>query len=125
MHIYHDSDVSFDVLDGKKIAVLGYGAQGRAQALCFHDSGLDVTIGVRKDGKSWNRAKEDGLKVAEIPEAVKGADVVMMLLPDEVQPDIYKDYVAPNLKKGAALEFAHGFAITFKLIQPRRTSTSS
>ena len=118
MHIYHDSDVSFDVLDGKKIAVLGYGAQGRAQALCFHDSGLDVTVGVRKDGKSWNRAKEDGLKVAEIPEAVKGADVVMMLLPDEVQPDIYKDYVAPNLKKGAALEFAHGFAITFKLIQP-------
>lgn len=118
MHIYHDAEVSFDVLDGKKIAVLGYGAQGRAQALCFHDSGLDVTVGVRKDGKSWNKAKEDGLKVAEIADAVKGADVVMMLLPDEVQPDIYKDYVAPNLKKGAALEFAHGFAITFKLIQP-------
>ncbi|MBR5999467.1 MAG: ketol-acid reductoisomerase [Candidatus Methanomethylophilaceae archaeon] len=118
MHIYHDSEVSFDVLDGKKIAVLGYGAQGRAQALCFHDSGLDVTVGVRKDGKSWNKAKEDGLKVAEIPEAVKGADVVMMLLPDEVQPDIYKEFVAPNLKKGAALEFAHGFAITFKLIEP-------
>ena len=118
MHIYHDSDVSFDVLNGKKIAVLGYGAQGRAQALCFHDSGLDVRVGVRKDGKSWNRAKEDGLKVAEIPEAVKGADVVMMLLPDEVQPDIYREFVAPNLKKGAALEFAHGFAITFKLIDP-------
>ena len=118
MYIYHDSDVNFDILDGKKIAVLGYGAQGRAQALCFHDSGLDVTVGVRKDGKSWNKAKEDGLKVAEIPDAVKGADVVLMLLPDEVQPDIYKDYVAPNLKKGAALEFAHGFAITFKLIQP-------
>lgn len=118
MQIYHDADVSFDVVDGKKIAVLGYGAQGRAQALCFHDSGLDVTVGVRKDGKSWNKAKEDGLKVAEIADAVKGADVVMMLLPDEVQPDIYRDLVAPNLKKGAALEFAHGFAITFGLIKP-------
>ena len=118
MKIYHDSDVDIDVLNGKKIAVLGYGAQGRAQALCFHDSGLDVTVGARKDGKSWNKVKEDGLKVAEIPDAVKDADVVMMLLPDEVQPDIYKDMVAPNLKKGAALEFAHGFAITFNLIQP-------
>ncbi|MBE6525133.1 MAG: ketol-acid reductoisomerase [Thermoplasmata archaeon] len=118
MQIYHDADVDMDLIKGKKIAVLGYGAQGRAQALCFHDSGLDVTVGVRKDGKSWNKAKEDGLKVAEIPDAVKDADVVMMLLPDEVQPDIYKEFVAPNLKKGAALEFAHGFAITFKLIDP-------
>ena len=118
MHIYRDSDVSFDILKGKKIAVLGYGAQGRAQALCFHDSGLDVIVGVRKDGKSWNKAKEDGLKVAEIPEAVKTADVVLMLLPDEAQPDIYKESVAPYLKKGAALEFAHGFAITYKLIDP-------
>lgn len=118
MQIYHDADVDMDLIKGKKIAVLGYGAQGRAQALCFHDSGLDVTVGVRKDGKSWNKAKEDGLKVAEIPDAVKDADVVMMLLPDEVQPDIYREFVAPNLKKGAALEFAHGFAITFKLIDP-------
>ena len=118
MQIYHDADVDMDLIKGKKIAVLGYGAQGRAQALCFHDSGLDVTVGVRKDGKSWNKAKEDGLKVAEIPDAVKDADIVMMLLPDEVQPDIYREFVAPNLKKGAALEFAHGFAITFKLIDP-------
>lgn len=118
MHIYHDADVDINVLKGKKIAVLGYGSQGRAQALCFHDSGLDVTVGARKTGKSWNIIKEDGLKVAEFADAVKGADVVMMLLPDEIQPDIYKDYVAPNLKKGAALEFAHGFAITYKLIVP-------
>jgi ketol-acid reductoisomerase len=118
MHIYHDSDVDINVLKDKKVAVLGYGAQGRAQALCFHDSGLDGTVGVRKDGKSWNKAKEDGLKVADIPDAVKGADVVLMLLPDEVQPDIYKRYVEPNLKKGAALEFAHGFAITYGLIEP-------
>jgi ketol-acid reductoisomerase len=118
MHIYHDSDVDINVLKGKKVSVLGYGAQGRAQSLCFSDSGLDVTVGVRKDGKSWKKAKEDGLKVAEFADAVKGADVVVMLLPDEVQPDIYKKYVQPNLKKGAALDFAHGFAITYKLIDP-------
>ena len=118
MHIYHDSDADLGLLKGKKIAVLGYGAQGRAQALCLHDSGLDVTVGARKTGASWNKVKEDGLKVAEIPEATKGADVVMVLLPDEVQPDIYKEQIAPNLKSGAALEFAHGFAITYKLIQP-------
>lgn len=118
MQLYHDNDVDLKVLDGKKVAVLGYGAQGRAQALCFHDSGIDVTVGVRKDGKSWNKAKEDGLKVAEFADAVKDADVVMILLPDEIQPEIYEQYVKPNLKKGAALEFAHGFNITYKLIVP-------
>lgn len=118
MHIFHDADVDINVLKGKKIAVLGYGSQGRAQALCFHDSGLDVVVGVRKTGKSWQKVQEDGLKVAEFADAVRGADVILMLLPDEIQPDIYKDCVAPNLKKGAALEFAHGFAITYKLIDP-------
>lgn len=118
MKLYHDNDADLRVLDGKKVAVLGYGSQGRAQALCFHDSGIDVTIGARRDGKSWNKAKEDGLKVQEFADAVTGADVVMILLPDEIQPDIYRDYVQPNLKKGAALEFAHGFNITYKLITP-------
>jgi ketol-acid reductoisomerase len=118
MDIYHDSDVSLKILQDKKIAVLGYGAQGRAQALCLFDSGLNVTVGARKNGASWNKVKEDGLKVAEIPDAVKGADVVMMLLPDEVQPDIYTEMVKPNMKKGSALEFAHGFSITYKLIDP-------
>ena len=118
MQLYHDNDVDLKVLDGKKVAVLGYGAQGRAQALCFYDSGIDVTVGVRKDGKSWNKAKEDGLKVADFADAVKDADVVMILLPDEIQPEIYEKYVRPNLKKGAALEFAHGFNITYKLIVP-------
>ncbi|NLK25724.1 MAG: ketol-acid reductoisomerase [Euryarchaeota archaeon] len=116
--IYHDSDADLGVLKGKKIAVIGYGNQGRAQALCLHDSGLDVTVGVRKNGNSWNAVQTDGLKVAEIPQAVKGADVVMILLPDEVQPRVYEEQIAPNLKEGAALEFAHGFAITFKLISP-------
>ena len=118
MQLYHDNDVDLKIFDGKKIAVLGYGAQGRAQALCFHDSGMDVTVGLRKDGASWNKAKEDGLKVAEFADAVKDADVVLMLLPDEVQPKVYKEFVEPNIKKGAALEFAHGFAITFKTIVP-------
>jgi ketol-acid reductoisomerase len=118
MHLYHDNDVDLKIFDGKKVAVLGYGAQGRAQALCFKDSGIDVTVGVRKNGASWNKAKEDGLKVAEFADAVKDADVVLMLLPDEVQPKVYKEFVEPNLKKGAALEFAHGFAITFKTIVP-------
>ena len=118
MQLYLDNDVDLKIFDGKKIAVLGYGAQGRAQALCFKDSGMDVTVGVRKDGASWNKAKEDGLKVAEFGDAVKDADVVLMLLPDEVQPKVYKEFVEPNIKKGAALDFAHGFAITFKTIVP-------
>ena len=118
MEIYHDSDADLNILKNKKVAVLGYGAQGRAQALCLHDSGLDVTVGARKTGASWNKIKEDGLRAAEIPDAVKDADVVMMLLPDEVQPDIYNDMVRPNMKKGAALEFAHGFSITYELITP-------
>ena len=118
MKIYHDSDVDINVLKGKTVAVLGYGSQGRAQALCFRDSGLDVIIGLRKGGKSWNKAKEDGFKVAEFADAVKVADVVMMLLPDEVQPKVYEEFVKPNIKKGAALEFAHGFAIIYKTIVP-------
>ncbi|WP_019177885.1 ketol-acid reductoisomerase [Methanomassiliicoccus luminyensis] len=116
--IYHDSDADLNILKGKKIAVIGYGNQGRAQALCLHDSGLDVVVGARRNGESWGQASSDGLKVAEIPAAVKGADVVMVLLPDEVQPGVYKQQIAPNLKEGAALEFAHGFAITFKCIAP-------
>ena len=119
MKIYHDEDASFDVMKGKKVTILGYGSQGRAQALCFRDSGLDVIVGVRKDGKSWKQAKEDGgMKVMEMAEAVREGDVILMLLPDEVQPDVYKDIVAPNIKSGAALEFAHGFAITYGLIVP-------
>jgi len=118
MQIYRDNDVDSSILEGKKISVLGYGSQGRAQALCLHDSGVDVTIGVRKDGESWKAAQKDGLRVTDIADAVKRADIVMMLLPDEVQPSVYKELVEPNLKPGAALEFAHGFAITFGTIVP-------
>jgi len=119
MQLYHDEDVDLGIFSGKKIAILGYGSQGRAQALCLHDSGLDITVGVREGGPSWNKAKEDGIKVTGFADAVKDADVVMMLLPDEVQPKIYKEFVTSNIKSGAALEFAHGFAITYKTIVPR------
>jgi len=119
MKIYHDEDADTGIMKGKKVAVLGYGSQGRAQALCFRDSGFDVTIGVRENGPSWKKAKEDGgMHVTTMDKAVKDADVVLMLLPDETQPDIYKQYVEPNIKAGAALDFAHGFAITYKLIVP-------
>ncbi len=116
--IYHDRDADLKVLKGKKIAVLGYGSQGRAQALCLRDSGMDVVVGLRKGGKSWDAAKKDGVKVAEIPDAVKGADVVMMLLPDEAQEDVYKKQVLPNLKEGCALDFAHGFTVVYGQVKP-------
>jgi ketol-acid reductoisomerase len=119
--IYHESDADLGVLKGKKVAVIGFGSQGRAQALCLHDSGLDVTVGVRKDGRSWNEAKMNGLKVDTVAGAVKGADVVMVLIPDEVQGEVYKAEIGPNLKQGAALDFAHGFSITFGVIVPPKT----
>ena len=117
MQIYHDTDADLEILKGKKIALLGYGSQGRMHALCYRDSGFNVTIGVRK-GKSFDRAVEDKMDPVSIPEAVKGADVVMMMLPDEAQPDIYEQEIAPYLKSGAALEFAHGFSISYGLIVP-------
>ena len=117
MQIYRDSDADLNILKGKKIAVLGYGSQGRAQALCYRDSGLDITVGVRA-GKSFDKAKGDGMKVTSVSDAVKDADIVMMMLPDEAQPDIYESEIAPNMKKGATLEFAHGFSIVYDLIRP-------
>lgn len=116
--IYHDADADLKVLKGKKIAVIGYGSQGRAQALSLKDSGMDVVVGLRKDGKSWNAAKKDGVAVAEVSKAVKGADIVMILLPDEVQEGVYTNHIAPNLKDGAALYFSHGFAITYGTVKP-------
>ncbi|MGD0056777.1 MAG: ketol-acid reductoisomerase [Methanomassiliicoccales archaeon] len=116
--IYHDADADLKVLKGKRIAVLGYGSQGRAQALSLKDSGMDVVVGLRKGGKSSDAARKDGEAVAEVPKAVKGADIVMILLPDEVQEGVYKDEISPNLKEGAALYFSHGFAITYGTVKP-------
>jgi len=116
--IYHDADADLGVLKGKKVAVIGFGSQGKAQSMCLKDSGLDVVVGLRKGGKSWDDAKKNGMKVDEVPKAVKGADVVMVLIPDEIQGAVFEKDIKPNLKQGAALDFAHGFGITFGTIKP-------
>ena len=102
-----------------RIAVLGYGSQGRAHALNLRDSGLDVVVGVRQSGPSWQRTRDEGFKVAEPAEAVTGADLVAVLTPDMVQPKLYEDAIKPNLKPGAALLFAHGFNVHFGQVKPR------
>jgi ketol-acid reductoisomerase len=116
--IFYDSDASFDALRGKSVAVLGYGSQGRAHALNLRDSGVDVTVGLRKDSPSWTRAENDGVNVATVSEACSGANVVAMLLPDQHQPACYESAVEPNLQPGAALLFAHGFNIHFGQVRP-------
>ncbi|MGA8050270.1 MAG: ketol-acid reductoisomerase [Burkholderiales bacterium] len=119
MKVYYDKDADLSLVKGKKVAILGYGSQGHAHALNLNDSGVKVTVGLRKGGASWDKAKKAGLKVAEIADAVKGADIVMMLMPDEHIAAVYKSEVEPNVKKGAALAFAHGFNIHYGQVQPR------
>jgi len=119
MKVYYDKDADLSLVKGKKVTILGYGSQGHAHALNLHDSGVKVTVGLRKGGASWDKAKKAGLKVAEIGDAVKGADIVMMLMPDEHIAAVYKSEVEPNAKKGAALAFAHGFNIHYGQVQPR------
>jgi len=119
MKVYYDKDADLSLIKGKKVTILGYGSQGHAHALNLHDSGMKVTVGLRKGGASWDKAKKAGLKVAGIGEAVKGADIVMMLMPDEHIAAVYKSEVEPNLKKGGALAFAHGFNIHYGQVQPR------
>ena len=116
--IYYDSDVNFEVLHDKTIAVLGYGSQGRGQSRNLKDSGLNVIIGLYSGSKSWARAEKEGFKVFTVAEAVKQADITMVLIPDEKQADVYRNEIAPNLKEGSALCFSHGFNITFKQIVP-------
>ena len=116
--IYYDKDVDVSVLDGKKIAVIGYGSQGNAQANCLKDSGLNVILGLRPKGKSWEKAKKDGFDVFAIDDAVKRSDIIHMLTPDTAQPSVYKELIAPYLKPGKVLGFSHGFNIHFKTIVP-------
>jgi ketol-acid reductoisomerase len=119
MKVYYDKDADLSLIKGKKVTIVGYGSQGHAHALNLQDSGVKVTVALRKGGASWNKAKSAKLQVKDIPDAVKGADIVMILLPDEHHAQIYRDYIEPNIKKGAALAFAHGFNIHYGQIQPR------
>jgi ketol-acid reductoisomerase len=119
MRLYSQKDVDKKALKGARIAVLGYGSQGRAHALNLSDSGFDVVVGVRKGGTGWKKAKKEGLAVAEPAAAAEGADLIAMLVPDLAQKSLY-DTVEKSLKKGATLLFAHGFNIHFKQIKPRK-----
>ncbi|WP_345784280.1 ketol-acid reductoisomerase, partial [Bifidobacterium sp.] len=116
--IWYEKDADLSVFDGKKVAILGYGSQGHAHALNLRDSGVDVVVGLRPTSKSVEFAKEQGLEVKPVGEAVAEADVVMILLPDQYQAAVYKKDVEPNLKPGAALAFAHGFNIHYGYIKP-------
>jgi ketol-acid reductoisomerase len=116
--IYYEQDVKDDVLQGKTIAVLGYGSQGHAHSLNLHDSGYDVVVGLYEGSKSWERAEAAGLTVTTSDEAVKRADVIMVVVPDHIQKRVYNESIAPNLTEGKTLMFAHGFNIHFGHISP-------
>src|SRR5260221_6388777 len=120
MKVYYDKDADLSLIKGKKVTIPGFGPQGPAHALNLHDPGRKVTVGLRKGGPSWEKAKKAGLKVAGVSEAVKSADIVMMLMPDEHIAAVYKEAVEPNLKKGGALAFAHGFNIHYGQVAPRK-----
>jgi len=119
MRVYYDKDANLRLIKGKKVTILGYGSQGHAHALNLKESGVTVTVGVRKGGGSWNKAKKAGFEVKEMGVAVKGADVVMLLLPDENIADVYREDVEPNIKKGATVGFAHGFNVHFGQVTPK------
>jgi len=119
MQVYYDKDADLSVIRGKKVAIIGYGSQGHAHANNLKDSGVDVVVGLRASSASVAKAQNSGLTVKEVPEAVAGADVVMILTPDEFQSKLYKEEIEPNIKQGAALAFAHGFSILFNQIVPR------
>jgi ketol-acid reductoisomerase len=119
MKVFYDKDADLRLIKGKKVTILGYGSQGHAHALNLKDSGVKVAVGLRKGGASWDKAKKAGLEVKDIANAVKAADFVMILLPDEHIADVYRSEVEPYIKKGAALAFAHGFNIHFGQVVPR------
>jgi ketol-acid reductoisomerase len=119
MKVYYDKDCDLSLIKGKTVAIIGYGSQGHAHAQNLNDSGVKVVVGLRKGGASWAKVEKAGLQVAEVAEAVKSADVVMILLPDEQIANVYKQEVEPNIKSGASLVFAHGFNVHYGLVTPR------
>ena len=120
MHVYYDKDADLSIIRGKQVAIIGYGSQGHAHANNLKDSGVDVVVGLRGNSTSVIKAKNSGLVVKEVAEAVAGADVVMILTPDEFQAALYKDEIEPNIKQGAVLAFAHGFSVLFNQVVPRK-----
>jgi len=120
MRVYYDRDADLNLIKGKKVAIIGYGSQGHAHALNLRDSGVkEVAVALRKGSAGVKKAEGEKLKVFEVAEAAKWADVMMMLTPDELQADIYRDHLHDNMKKGAALMFAHGLNVHFNLVEPR------
>jgi ketol-acid reductoisomerase len=119
MKVYYDKDCDLSIIQGKKVAIIGYGSQGHAHACNLKDSGVDVTVGLRAGSSSVAKAEAHGLKVADVATAVAAADLVMVLTPDEFQGKLYQDELEPNLKKGAILAFAHGFSIHYNQVVPR------
>ena len=119
MNVFYDKDADLPLIKGKKIAIIGYGSQGHAHALNLNDSGCKVVVGVRKGGPSWAKVEKAGLKAAEIKDAVKDADIVMLLMPDENIGAVYANEIAPVIKQNAALAFAHGFNVHYGQVTPR------
>lgn len=120
MNVLYDKDAEQSLIKSKKVAIIGYGSQGHAHALNLFESGVNVVVGLRKNGSSWGKAVKAGLSVMEVAEATKDADVVMLLIPDETISSVYKNDVEPNIKKGASLGFAHGFNIHYGQVIPRK-----
>jgi ketol-acid reductoisomerase len=116
--MYYDEDADLDLIRGKQVAIIGYGSQGHAHALNLHDNGVDVVVGLRPASKSREEAESKGLKVASVPEAARWGDVIVMLAPDTVQPEIYQEHIESNLQPGKTLMFGHGFNIHFGTIVP-------
>jgi ketol-acid reductoisomerase len=119
LNIYYDKDADLSIIKGKKVVIVGYGSQGHAHANNLKDSGVDVTVALRADSTSVAKAQNCGLNVQPVEEAIRDADVVMLLTPDEFQSELYRDQIEPNLKQGATLAFAHGFAIHYNQVVPR------
>src|SRR5260221_12610451 len=119
MKVYYEKDADLSLIRGRKVTIVGYGSQGHAHAQNLNDSGVKVTVGLRRGGASWDKAKKAGLHVAEVADAVKSADIVMMLMPDEGIAATYVADVEPNIKQGAPIAFAHEFNIPYGQVKPQ------